>query len=68
MIPARVIERKRNGESLEREELEAFFTGYLRDEVQEHQMAAFLMAVYFQGLGPEELDAPLCPFTVPPAA
>jgi pyrimidine-nucleoside phosphorylase len=57
VIPARVIERKRSGGTLGRDELEAFFAAYLRDEVQEHQMAAFLMAVYFQGLDAGELDA-----------
>jgi pyrimidine-nucleoside phosphorylase len=57
VIPARVIERKRSGGTLGRDELEAFFAAYLRDEVQDHQMAAFLMAVYFQGLSAEELDA-----------
>jgi pyrimidine-nucleoside phosphorylase len=56
LIPARLVERKRNGEAIEAEELEAFFLGYLREEVQEPQMAAFLMAVYFKGLTAPELD------------
>jgi len=57
LIPARVVERKRNGEVLEAQEMRSFFLRYLEGDVQEHQMAAFLMAVYFQGLAPEELDA-----------
>jgi pyrimidine-nucleoside phosphorylase len=56
MIPARIIERKRNGEVLTPSELEAFLLGYLDEDVQEPQMAAFLMAVYFRGLDPRELD------------
>jgi len=57
LIPARVIERKRNGAVLEAQEMRSFFLRYLEGDVQEQQMAAFLMAVYFQGLAPEELDA-----------
>jgi pyrimidine-nucleoside phosphorylase len=56
MIPARIIERKRNGEVLTPSELEAFLLGYLDEDVQEPQMAAFLMAVYFRGLDDQELD------------
>ena len=60
MIPARTIERKRNGEELSRGEIETFFRGYLEDEVLDYQMAAFLMAVYFRGLSSQELDALVC--------
>ncbi len=56
-IPARTIEKKRRGEELTRGELEAFFRGYLAGEVPDYQMAAFLMAVHFRGMGEEELDA-----------
>ncbi|MGD2068784.1 MAG: thymidine phosphorylase, partial [Gemmatimonadota bacterium] len=57
MIPYRVIEAKREGRSLAPPELDAFFRGYLAGEVHEYQMAAFLMAVHFQGLDPRELSA-----------
>lgn len=57
MHPATLIERKRDGEALSPAELRAFLDGYLRDEVAEYQMSAFLMAVYFRGLsGPELLE------------
>ncbi len=55
-IPSRLIEKKRGGEELDPGELESFFLGFLRDEVPDYQMAAFLMAVHFQGLKPDELD------------
>lgn len=55
MIPSRLIERKRSGEALAPVELRAFLHAYLADEVPEYQMAAFLMAVFFQGLAEEEL-------------
>ena len=57
MIPARVIERKREGDALTSEEVRLFFGGYVRAEVTDYQMSAFLMAVFFRGLTPEELDA-----------
>lgn len=57
MIPSRVIERKRDGQELDAAELSAFFEAYLRGEVEDYQVAAFLMAVYFRGLSPAELDA-----------
>ena len=48
--PADVIERKRNGGEHSAEELEEFVLGYVRDEVADYQMAAWCMAVYFNGL------------------
>jgi pyrimidine-nucleoside phosphorylase len=54
--PARVIEKKRDGRSLSRAELEGFFRAFLSGEVRDYQMSAFLMAVHFQGMSPEELD------------
>lgn len=55
-IPSRLIEKKRRGEKLSPEELEAFFMGFLSGDIPDYQMSAFLMAVHFQGLDPEELD------------
>ena len=45
MIPQRVIEAKRDGQTLSPQQLTELLTGYARGEVPEHQMAAFLMAV-----------------------
>lgn len=56
MIPYRVIEAKRDGRRLAPEELTAFFRAYMEGHVHEYQMAAFLMAVYFRGLDPDELS------------
>ncbi|MCX7675163.1 MAG: hypothetical protein N2Z70_04960, partial [Bdellovibrionaceae bacterium] len=33
MLPATLIKKKRNGGQLHREEIEAFFTGYLKGQV-----------------------------------
>ncbi|HKJ03373.1 MAG TPA: thymidine phosphorylase, partial [Longimicrobiales bacterium] len=56
MIPSRVIEGKRDGASIPAMELEAFLQDFLHDRIPDYQMAAFLMAVYFQGLDGAEAD------------
>ncbi len=56
MIPARVIERKRDGGQVPEEELRGFLDGYLSGSVEDYQMAAFLMAVYHRGLDAGETD------------
>ncbi len=48
--PADLIERKRNGEELPDDELSELVLAYARDEVPDYQMAAWCMAVYFNGL------------------
>jgi pyrimidine-nucleoside phosphorylase len=53
--PVQVLERKRDGEALEPGELRAFLGAYLDNEVDDAQMAAFLMSVFFRGMAPEEL-------------
>lgn len=51
-----LIQRKRDGEELEQEELAFLVEGYLRGEIPEYQISAFLMAVYFKGLTEAETD------------
>ena len=52
-----LIERKRDGEELGSEELSELILAYARGEVPDYQLAAFLMAVYFQGLSARETFA-----------
>jgi pyrimidine-nucleoside phosphorylase len=54
LIPAEIIRRKRSGDKLSHEELEFLVHGYVRGEIPDYQMSAFLMAVYFQGMDLEE--------------
>ncbi len=54
MNPVHFIRAKRDGLAHAREDLEAFLSAYLREEVPDYQVAAWLMAVHFQGLSPEE--------------
>lgn len=51
-----LIQRKRDGEELEQEELAFLLEGYLRGEIPDYQMSAFLMAVLFKGLTDAETD------------
>jgi len=56
LIPARVIEAKRDGEALDPALLEPFLDAYLRGEIPDYQMAAFLMAAYLRGLDEAETE------------
>lgn len=57
MIVPRLIERKRNGETLEPEELRELVLAYSAGLVPDYQMAALLMAIYFRGLDRAEMNA-----------
>src|SRR6266705_4256367 len=50
-----LIEKKREGGTHSRNELEAIVGGYVRGEVPDYQVAAWLMAVCWQGMQPDEL-------------
>jgi pyrimidine-nucleoside phosphorylase len=54
---AELIERKRDGHELAGDELAELVLEYSRGEVPDYQMAAFLMAVYFEGLSSAETFA-----------
>ena len=54
---AELIQRKRDGEELAADEVAELVLAYARDEVPDYQMAAFCMAVFFQGLSPAETFA-----------
>jgi pyrimidine-nucleoside phosphorylase len=55
--PAELIQRKRDGEELGGEEIAELVLGYARGDVPDYQLAAFCMAVYFQGLTSAETFA-----------
>ncbi|MCE1246637.1 MAG: pyrimidine-nucleoside phosphorylase [Firmicutes bacterium] len=54
MIPYDVILKKRNGDSLSKEEIEFFINGFVQGSIPDYQMAAMLMAIYFKGMNDEE--------------
>ena len=49
-----IIQKKRDGGELSRDEMEALVLGGLRGEVPDYQVSAWLMAVYFRGMTPQE--------------
>ena len=49
-----VIARKRDGGTHDRATLEAFLDAYVRGEVPDYQVAAWLMAVVWRGMTPQE--------------
>jgi len=55
--PAELIEEKRNGGEHDPAALRELILGYARDEVHDYQMAAWCMAVYFNGLTTTETHA-----------
>jgi pyrimidine-nucleoside phosphorylase len=52
-----LIERKREGHAHSRAELEALIGGYVSGEVPDYQVAAWLMAICWRGMQPDELTA-----------
>jgi pyrimidine-nucleoside phosphorylase len=52
-----VIKKKRDGEALSAEEIGDFLEAFTEGEIPDYQAAALLMAVYFRGLGRDELQA-----------
>lgn len=55
MIAADIIRRKRDGLTLSDEDIAGFLKAYTAGDVPDYQMAALAMAVFFQGLSPDEL-------------
>lgn len=49
-----IIEKKRDGLILTQEEIRFVIDGYIKDEIPDYQMSAWLMAVFFRGMAPEE--------------
>lgn len=49
-----LIEKKRDGKPLTDQEIQWLVDGYVKGEVPDYQMAAFLMAVYFRGMTDRE--------------
>lgn len=50
-----LIEKKKNGEALSREEIHFMIHGFTVGEIPDYQMSAMLMAIYFTGMNDEEI-------------
>ena len=58
MRAADFIDQKRVGEEHSLEDLNVFVMGYVRGEVPDYQAAAWLMAVCWRGMSPQETARP----------
>ena len=52
-----LIQKKRDGGELAADEIRWLIEGFVREEIPDAQMAAFLMAVYFRGMSAAETAA-----------
>lgn len=50
-----LIEKKRSGGELTKEEIEFFVTGYTEDTIPDYQVSAFLMTIFYQDMTDEEI-------------
>jgi thymidine phosphorylase len=57
MLPQEIIRRKRDGRTLSAHDIEAFVSGITSGAVSEGQVAAFAMAVFFNGMSRDEAVA-----------
>lgn len=57
MRPQDLIEKKRDGKELSRDEIAFLIRGYTRDEIPDYQMAAWLMAGFLRGMTDAETVA-----------
>ena len=51
-----IIQKKRDGLALNKEEIEWLIESYVAGTVPDYQMSAFAMAVYFKGMTTEEIS------------
>ncbi|MBI3537898.1 MAG: pyrimidine-nucleoside phosphorylase, partial [Chloroflexi bacterium] len=49
-----IIEKKRDGHALAREEIYFFVQGYVRGEIPDYQASAWAMAIYLRGMDERE--------------
>lgn len=50
-----LINKKKHGESLTKEEIDFFISGYTNGELPDYQVSALLMAIYFKGMDTREI-------------
>lgn len=49
-----IIEKKRDGHSLSKEEIQFFIDGVTNESIPDYQVSSLLMAIYFQGMNVDE--------------
>ncbi|AJA48000.1 pyrimidine-nucleoside phosphorylase [Clostridium pasteurianum DSM 525 = ATCC 6013] len=51
-----LINKKKDGKILSKEEIQFIVSGYTNGHIPDYQMAAFLMAIYFKGMNRDEIS------------
>jgi pyrimidine-nucleoside phosphorylase len=54
LLPAQIIQKKRDGHALTEEEIRVFINGFTSGELPDYQMSAMAMAICFQGMNFDE--------------
>lgn len=52
-----IIEKKRDGQALDKDEIEFFINGYTNGEIPDYQASSLAMAIYFQDMNDDERTA-----------
>ena len=55
MIPSEIIEKKRDGKNLSQNEIKWFIEGIVNNRIDNSQLSALLMAIYFRGMDDKEM-------------
>ena len=55
MIPAEIIEKKRDGKHLNSNEIKWFIDNIVNNKIDSSQLSALLMAIFFQGMNDDEM-------------
>lgn len=50
-----IIDKKKRGQELTEQEIQYVIEGYVKEEIPDYQVAAWLMAIFFHGLSDHEL-------------
>jgi pyrimidine-nucleoside phosphorylase len=50
-----LINKKKHGEALNKNEIDFIVSGYTKGEIPDYQMSSFLMAIYFKGMNKKEI-------------
>lgn len=55
MLMYDIIDKKKKGGELAKDEIEYFITGYINGDIPDYQVSALLMAIYYKGMSDTEL-------------
>lgn len=50
-----IIEKKRNGQSLSKQEIDEIIQGYTQNEIPDYQMSALLMTIFYEDMSDQEI-------------